>query len=577
MTAALHEDSVSACVFAGPTRLVSGSIEGALVVWDWAARRAERTIPAHRGVVWSIVWDAAHEAIISAGADGRILFHQLDGTRLATIEAHTGSATALAIAPDGERLASGGYDGAIHVWRLADGAPIATLAGHDAPVTDLDFLPDGRLISGGRDDVVRIWAADDRRALGAGRGHSRWVTRVRAVLDGGGVLSASEDGTLRLWDADTLTQRWGYTTEWERPVWGLGRLAPDAALAGAGGLLLRLAFDGSRLIEDRPVSDVTARAIAVEGDLVALGSGDIEVMRGGEVAARLATNPAPTLSVAALPRPGGGVNVALGLPDGRVLFDGPAGRRELAPERGQFIFATTKAGEGLFATGGFDAHVRLWRADDGAHVCTLEHGAYVFSIAERDGRLLVSGGGRLSLFDIPSGALLWRHKHPDDFGFHDWSAFGDDAGDVLLAGDFDALGRFRLSADGTTLERETRLPLQGRLVTGLRALPAPDAAVMATSLGDLRRLDLATGCTQVLHRANESFVRNFHLSPDKRFVISSSEHGLSALYDLAENRLVTPAAMREAPVQACCFGPAGEVVLVTGEQDVRVLPREVYA
>src|SRR5437773_2419051 len=64
---------------------------------------------------------------------------------------HYISVTAVAYAPDGATVASGGYDGTIKLWRVADGMLLRTLTGHQAPpsfygkpaaIRSLAFSPD---------------------------------------------------------------------------------------------------------------------------------------------------------------------------------------------------------------------------------------------------------------------------------------------------------------------------------------------------------------------------------------------------------------------------------------------------
>jgi WD40 repeat protein len=60
-------------------------------------------------------------------------------------------------------LVSGGSDGTIKIWSLADGSRIrevGALIGHEAPVKGLAFIDGGRtLVSGGYDTTIRLWRA----------------------------------------------------------------------------------------------------------------------------------------------------------------------------------------------------------------------------------------------------------------------------------------------------------------------------------------------------------------------------------------------------------------------------------
>jgi WD40 repeat protein len=74
--------------------------------------------------------------------------------------------------PDGTPvIISGGDDGTVRVWRLADGTPVGEpLTGHDGTVRAVaaGTLPDGTpvIISGGDDGTVRVWQPADGTPVG---------------------------------------------------------------------------------------------------------------------------------------------------------------------------------------------------------------------------------------------------------------------------------------------------------------------------------------------------------------------------------------------------------------------------
>jgi WD40 repeat protein len=148
----------------------------------------------------------------------------------------------VAFSPDGTLIATASADGTARTWDAVTGLARATLIGHTRDVNAVGFSPDGTLIvTGSADGTARTWDAANsqprlilnvptrepaRRAgpFGAllsvagrarsGRALPHAVNQVAFSPDGTLIVTGSDDGTARTWDAATgeagVTVKGGY-------------------------------------------------------------------------------------------------------------------------------------------------------------------------------------------------------------------------------------------------------------------------------------------------------------------------------------------------------------------------------
>ena len=112
--------------------------------------------------------------------------------------------------------------------RPAGGPLKRTLEGHTNGVLAVERLEGGRIVSASDDKTLRVWAVESGECLHTLRGHTNGVRAVER-LEGGRIVSASDDKTLRVWDVESGTTVAVFTGE--GPIWAFTVIASKLIVA----------------------------------------------------------------------------------------------------------------------------------------------------------------------------------------------------------------------------------------------------------------------------------------------------------------------------------------------------------
>jgi WD40 repeat protein len=124
------------------------------------------------------------------------------GKELVSGAGHDGAITAVSWSHDGKRVATSSFDKTLRVWDAATGKQLRSITASTQACDGVAFTPDSkRLVSTGwgTDFGVRVWDAESGKELICFDGHAGSALCVAVTPDGKKALSASIDGTLRLW------------------------------------------------------------------------------------------------------------------------------------------------------------------------------------------------------------------------------------------------------------------------------------------------------------------------------------------------------------------------------------------
>jgi len=247
---------------------------------------------------------------VAVGQVGALDIRDLSGTVQQAITVLPGQITAAAFSSDGSRLVGGGQGNSLQVWNVADGMRVHPLTGTAFPVRAVDVTSTGLIAASMGDNTVKTFDVaagsasttwnqqvavlafvDDAVLMTAGADGA--LTRVNAgtggmvgtvnahatpvvalVVEGGKVLSASQDGHVRL----------GEITGAELATWevtGAAAVAWSAtqnrALVGVtSGALVDCRMDGTQTAVTDSAVAVTALALAGTTLVVGRSNGTLD-------------------------------------------------------------------------------------------------------------------------------------------------------------------------------------------------------------------------------------------------------------------------------------------------------------
>ena len=214
LTASINGSATIRCAAFSPDGkwLVVGTSDKEVLVCDSHSGETINTLRGHRGLISAVLF-VDDTVLVSACDRGWVKRWDLSNSReLFSKKVHRRQIYCAAISPDGKWLVTGGGfwlgsdPGEIVVWDLADMSVKTKLEGHELSVWSLAFFPDGRrLAASDSKGLVKIWDLE-RGRLERDLRHATWVRAITVAKDGSTLAVGRGDGSIRLWDTETWKQ-----------------------------------------------------------------------------------------------------------------------------------------------------------------------------------------------------------------------------------------------------------------------------------------------------------------------------------------------------------------------------------
>ncbi len=409
--------------------------------------------------------------------------------------------------------------------RRSSSALMRTLHGHTELVNDCAVSADGRFIISASDDgTLKVWDA----AIGAERltltGHTSEVYGCAVSFDGRFIVSASHDKTLKVWDAATGAERLTLT--------GHTDSVDGCAVSPDGRFIISTSWDRTLKVWDAVTGaecftltghteEVNSCAVSPDGRFIVSASHD-QTLKVWDT-----TTGAERLTLIGHTEQVNGCAVS---PDGR------------------FIVSASD-----------DQTLKVWNAVTGAERLTLiGHTEPVIGcVVSPDGRFIVSAASdeTLKMWDATTGAeRLTLTGHTDRLS--DCAVSPD--GLFIISASWDETLKVW---DATTGAERLTLIGHTNIVDGCAVSPDSRFIVSASWDGTLKVWDATTGAERLTFTGHTEPVNGCAVSPDGLVIVSASDDQTLKVWDAATGaeRLTLTGHTRS--VNGCAVSPDGRFII----------------
>lgn len=189
-------------------QLASGSLNGAVRIWDWSKKTSPKSLPSHSKSVQSILYSKDGQFLISGSLDKTVKVWDLKTGKLSREWSEEFGVERVTLSPDGETLAVSVTGGQIKLRNWKNGKLIRSIGKYTTSVSDLAFSPDGKMLAfsphsapgSSNHNQICFWDLEGNQLKSCLKGHTDRVTSLAfSPKDGHCLVSGSFDDSVKVW------------------------------------------------------------------------------------------------------------------------------------------------------------------------------------------------------------------------------------------------------------------------------------------------------------------------------------------------------------------------------------------